>query len=302
MKFIYKYKILFLLIFLFKNGIAQELGTNLYLQDKVLINPANAGDHDGIYGFMNYRNQMIGLEGAPNIGVVGLHGNLTESKNMGFGGMVVAESQGFNQKITGIINYSYKLTLSEGQTLSFGLAGSFADKDAVRSKIIAEDKDGATLMIAEDDSYQKTIYGFGFGLSYRLNNFQIGFSMPEMLDEEYALKQYIVFNTCYKWAINENLDLIPSLLYRTIPTADDQYDLGIMAVHKKDIWGQVIYRQFNDASYVIVLGTNMGNFKMGYSYEINSNDLSTMSDGSFEIILGYNFGNIKKNEGMLDKE
>ncbi|OQX98677.1 MAG: hypothetical protein B6I24_04660 [Bacteroidetes bacterium 4572_128] len=279
-------QILFLSVLFSGKVFAQEtnLGnSSLYGINRILINPANTGEIEKNRFFVNLRNQWRKIDGSPRNAIIGLAGHVSE--NVSLGGMLLQNQKGVLQRNAGIINYSYDLKMGDEHHVHFGLSGIFQDNSVSNSDIMSSNQDDIIKKAGE--YYTGTVFGFGFGLRYTWNNLEIGASLPEMFSETYENKDsYFVFAS-YKIDVGENLMIEPSFLYKNIYISPSNFDFNIAVNWKKVIWLQFTYR--DKASMIFALGADLGKFKVGYAYEMNSGDLSHYENNSLEAFIAYDF-------------
>lgn len=102
-----------------------------------------------------------------------------------------------------------------------------------------------------------------------------------------TLNSHYFITAGYKHAINENIKLIPSFLLRSVKGSPSSIDFNLEAEYLNKGWIGFSYR-VNDA-VVGMLGIIIKQkFKVGYSYDITTSDLSAYNSGSHEITLGIN--------------
>ena len=110
-----------------------------YMYNTMMINPAYAGSRDCTSIFALYRNQWVGLDGAPKTASLSFHTPF-EEKHIGIGAGIYHESIGPQSTNVVDVDFSYTLEFEESK-LAFGLkaAGAFYRFD--RSKMNLVDAD-----------------------------------------------------------------------------------------------------------------------------------------------------------------
>ena len=69
-----------------------------------------------------------------------------------------------------------------------------------------------------------------------------------------------------------------------------QFDINVKAQYRDLIWVGASYRV--DYGYAGMVGMNVGSsFNIGYSYDLTTTDLNTVSRGTHELIVGVLIGN-----------
>src|SRR6187399_2281757 len=95
-----------------------------YLNNELFINPAYAGSRGFAAASMLYRDQWVGIEGAPRTATFGFHSPFMHDK-IGLGLSVMNDRIGVSNQTSAFFSYAYHLTATENSKLSFGLSGGF---------------------------------------------------------------------------------------------------------------------------------------------------------------------------------
>src|SRR5215831_9926609 len=90
-----------------------------YMYNMNVINPAYAGSKDHLSGGVLYRNQWVGLDGAPT--TFSLVGSSPVGKNVGVGLSMVADNIGPVSEKDVYADFSYTLNLGGEHRLALGL-------------------------------------------------------------------------------------------------------------------------------------------------------------------------------------
>ena len=107
---------------LMANGLfAQQLPlTDQYTVNKFVLSPAYAGTSEAFEIFGTYRNEWVGISGAPDTKIITADGLVC--KNMGIGGSISSIEAGIFRNQSASFTYAYHAKLGATQTLSFGLS------------------------------------------------------------------------------------------------------------------------------------------------------------------------------------
>ena len=316
--------ILFLVIA--KVGVAQqEPMFNLYHQNLFLLNPANTGDQDFMQVFFDTRKQWSGIEGAPSTSAFGIHDSFNDK--VGLGMLITSDKAGMIERLSGSLNYSYKLRISDTKRhfITFGLGLGFLENKIDFTDVIATDYSDPVFALGNYDGFA---FDARFGFKYDYKDFELAASIPQILDndlnynrngyEEYdfALKRHYVFFTSYNFRffekeVDENMQKVktdnerfyikPSLLYKMLPGAPSQFDINLVVGNSNDQWAGVTYRPTNN-SFVIAAGINVYNLNIAYAYQIANTPLTMYSNGTHEIMVAYKFRKAKEEEDNLNKD
>tara|TARA_B100001750_G_C15512590_1_gene604702 strand:+ start:596 stop:1492 length:897 start_codon:yes stop_codon:yes gene_type:complete len=271
-----------------------------YNLNKVIYNPALCGLNDFTEANFNIRNQWSGLEGAPQTQIFTIHGPI-KNKNMGLGGNVFSDQLGAESRIGFSFSYSYNLQLNNDLNLSLGLSAGvmqykldntivnpFENNDPVFSGV------GFTNIVPDAT----------FGLYLYQDDFFLGLSVPQLLQTQFTLVDenvnltgglvnHYYLNGGYKFNINEQLEIEPSLLFKYTPSSKSQIDISSLFIYENKYWGGLSYR--HEESVILLLGYELSDkMLIGYSYDFLISGLNTVSSGSHELKLSFRFLNSNK--------
>jgi type IX secretion system PorP/SprF family membrane protein len=94
----------------------------------------------------------------------------------------------------------------------------------------------------------------------------------------------------YRFLINDDLNVLPSIMVKTVSPLPSQVDLNVKATYKDNFWFGGTYRvQYGFSAFA---GLNAFNVcSISYSYDYSTTPINTVSSGSHEIIIGFILGN-----------
>ncbi|MFC7526892.1 PorP/SprF family type IX secretion system membrane protein, partial [Parapedobacter sp. GCM10030251] len=103
----------------------QNIQFTQYIFNSMSINPAYAGYKEEWFGQLGLRSQWVGLDGAPQTGLLSVDGLLDGStyKRHGLGVQLTTDRLGPQSASSAYVNYAFRLRLDDEDTqrLSFGL-------------------------------------------------------------------------------------------------------------------------------------------------------------------------------------
>ena len=147
-----------------------------YMYNTMMINPAYAGSRDCTSIFALYRNQWVGLDGAPKTASLSFHTPF-EEKHIGIGAGIYHESIGPQSTNVVDVDFSYTLEFDESK-LAFGLKAAAGFYNFDRNKL--------NLLYPNDASFEGKANTFlpniGAGVFYYGEKYYVGFSIPYLLD------------------------------------------------------------------------------------------------------------------------
>ncbi|MDQ3189963.1 MAG: type IX secretion system membrane protein PorP/SprF [Bacteroidota bacterium] len=265
-----------------------------YMMNDFVINPAIAGTKDYAPVRTVIRSQWTGIEGNPNTQTLSYHSALKNPK-VGLGGFV------FNDKIgpvsqTGIsAAYAYHMKVTENSRLSLGLAGLLYMYQ-LNTSMLNFDHQGNTDNVLTTGNFGAYYPNFSFGAYYSGENYYVGFSIPELMQTKisnsqdyFIIKQlrHYYLNAGYKFELNENYSIMPSVMLRYVQAAPVGIDINASFEAYEKLNFGISYRK-GDA-VVPFFGIRIKEmYLLTYSYDITTSGLSGHTKGSHEIMLGYN--------------
>ncbi|MEQ8534507.1 MAG: type IX secretion system membrane protein PorP/SprF, partial [Imperialibacter sp.] len=261
-----------------------------YMFNGLALNPAYAGSHDALNATAIARAQWVGLEGAPNTQSVSLHAPVP-NKHIGLGLLFLRDNIGVTKQNSLFVSYAYKIKMSEGN-LSFGLQGGFNDYSHNLNDIGV---DGDNLLVGNVKSFKPNV---GAGIYFNSERFYAGASVPLMFNSAkddratsfiYSeIKRHYFVTAGYVFDLNKSLKLKPNVLIKTVDGAPIEFDFNTNLLINDLLWVGLSYRSFESLDFLLELQLN-DQFRVGYSYDMLTNDLGKVNAGSHELMLNYMF-------------
>ncbi len=295
--------LLFLLVCLWPVFSQFDAQLSQYMFHNSSFNPAAVGEGDMIQITGQHRIQWVGMPNAGQTTIFSINSPLKiENSHHGIGFRFLNENVGLFTNQTAHLQYAYKKKLAGG-VLSFGADIGFVSLgfhgDSVKAHIpsIGEYHQDITL-----DEYipQISVVGMSFdmnvGMFYSTPAYYTGLSYSHLNSPkvnwgdtyDFRLIGTLYFTGGYNWVLPDPKFVFkPSTLLKTDFSAL-QLDVTARMEYDNKYWGGLSYR-IQDA-VVFLAGINIaGGMSLGYSYDLPTSQIITVSSGSHEIVLGYNF-------------
>jgi type IX secretion system PorP/SprF family membrane protein len=269
-----------------------------YMYNTISVNPAYAGSRGNLAIGGLYRNQWMGLAGAPVTQTVYLHSPFINQNN-GIGLSVVNDRIGPINQTLAYIDYAYHLKLTSKLKLALGLkAGlNFFQPSGIKNLTTTDNGSSAAIDAA---SVQNTIApNFGGGTYLYSDRFYFGLSAPKLIKNKlpsYNSKSGKVENvteTRHIFAIlgfvlplNDMVKLKPTFLSKVTENAPMSIDATAEFLFNDKFSLGVGYRH-TDALAALVGFNFTPQLKAGISYDYNLSRLNNYNSGSIEIMLLY---------------
>ncbi|MEJ7646245.1 MAG: type IX secretion system membrane protein PorP/SprF [Chryseolinea sp.] len=270
----------------------QSIVYSQYIYNGLLINPAYTGSHVQLSATLNYRNQWVNFDGAPQTASLAVHTTVSKSK-VGVGMLATSDNIGSYSNNSLYGTYAYRIRGKRDGVFSMGLQGGFQNFRADFSKL--------TLKAGQDPTFSGTMSefrpNFGGGIFYSSKKFFGGFSVPVILKhtkffsgglQQLAQARYYYFflGTTVKLDRMEKLKLSPSFLIRAQEGTPLNADINLTLIVHDLVSAGVSYRTEESVSTLLNFKLSE-KFYFGYSYDWVTADIRRYSNGTHEFMLNY---------------
>jgi type IX secretion system PorP/SprF family membrane protein len=256
-----------------------------YMFNGLLINPAYAGSSDALNITALYRNQWLGLPGAPVTAVLSAHAPM-KNKRVNVGGILFHDRFGVYDHSQASVVYAYRIKLASGQ-LAFGLQGGidtyFNDWTKINTGTIGDPN-------FQNTQSRKIGPQAGAGLYFRSSHFYLGASAPNLINYnmDFYKQQLTMLNAGGLLNLNESIILKPALLFKYISNSPLSANISTTFYYKNYLGIGIGYTHQTAAMVFADIRVNEQlNFGYGYTYALNQ--LKSYSSGSHELMLRYLF-------------
>lgn len=280
--------LLFASLFFMQLQAQQDVQSTQYMYNTVLVNPAYAGTREAMSIFISNRSQWIGLDGAPQTNSISMNTPIT--RNLGIGLSVLNDKIGCSDENNIAADISYSIPTSEIYELSFGVKASVNLLNVDFNKLnLGENKD----FVFQNNITNELSPNIGVGLYYHSDISYIGVSAPNLLETiEYNSSKVSYKKTHYYliaghvFDLNDRAKFKPSLQVKYVKGAPLEVDLSANFMINDKFTTGVAYRYNSSASVLFGLQVSESLF-VGYSYDINTNNLAQYNSGSHEVFLRF---------------
>lgn len=275
-----------------------------------LVNPAVAGTEDFIHLQAGYRSQWSGFKDAPQTAYFSGHSTinnraigynkqkLTSSSRVSLGMILMHDQTGPLEQSSGAASFAYNFALSpNGLRVSVGInAGMkrFSFDAAGYTDNVLDQNDPTIQQVIN-----KNLLNFSAGFWLYDQHFFAGASSFQLFNLDYTdintnreilpggvfLRHYF-FMAGFNLNLGNEVDLVPSVLVKTVAGAPISYDLNAKLVITDRYWLGGSYRK--DDSFSILGGLLINDrLELTYSYDVVLSKIRNAAAGSNEIHLGY---------------
>lgn len=267
-----------------------------FIYDKMSVNPGETGldqNDNSICATTIYRNQWDKVNGAPNSAILNVESNLKRFMPVNLGISFFHDAIGFNRQNNVLLNANYPLALGGAGTLGIGVGVGIVNFGMSPVWVPPTTDIDNTLPVG----FAATNLDLNFGLYFKGNNdYYAGLSSTHL--NESLLKQSVgVISNEYKVARHYYImggkkfrdiaggDLDAQVLMRT-DMVKFSADINVRYMWRGIAYGGLTYRTV-DAVGVMLGWMPIQNLTIGYSYDVTTNKLASVSRGSHEILLKY---------------
>ncbi len=272
-----------------------------YMFNPFAINPGYAGSRDAVSGVLLHRNQWVGLDGAPKTTTLALHSPF-KGKHFALGFNAFNESIGPSINNGAFMTYAYRMRMPVGR-LAFGLRGGVFASRFDKGQLNYNDPGD---QFDTDGVFQALAPSFDFGLYYSTNHIfvgasvshlgEIGASFDDQTQTNLELNRHYILSGGGAIELTKKLVYKPSVIVKYVAGAPISIDINSSFLINKVVWLGASYR--TNKSLVLITEFNITDFlRLGYSYDMIFNRLSSYNNGSHELFIGFDFA-IKKQQSV----
>lgn len=267
-----------------------------YMFNMMNINPAYAGSRGVVTATALYRDQWVGIAGAPKTASVSIDMPLNEKK-IGLGFQMYDDRLGVERTTGFNASYAFRIQLTNSGTLSLGLQAGLLNYRANFTE--------ATTWQPNDPAFQQNISGIlpsaAAGIYYNSDRFYIGLSTPALLKTKLTydgvaqvdgvtgrdLHAYLASG--FVMNLNRDLVLKPSVLVKAVSGAPVEYDFNANLWIQNTVAFGFSYRT-GDAYVGMAELQLTKQLRVGYAYDKTFNSLGNYNTGTHELMLRMEFG------------
>ena len=275
----------------------QEAQFSNFVANAIFYNPAVVGGKDCLELKSGYRNQWMGIDGAPRTTFLSFStsvinpARLFSESHIGLGGYFQDESFGSFKKTTFNLSYSYSFLIKPKVTFAFGIHAGIQQLgiDAGSIHLFQRNDpilDGSGKIVLVPDG--------GVGCFFENDNWYVGYSLKNMvmnnwqnliISEDSRLNIHHFLMTGKRF-YGKKLNFVPNLIVkhagRSIPAADINFNFE----YKNLLNVGVSYRNFDAFSALFHLNI-LDHINLYYAYDITTSNIQKMGSNTHEFIVSY---------------
>lgn len=295
--------ILITYIFFFDAQAQQNPLYTQYMFNPFVINPAITGTHTYYQIWSNHRLQWLGMVDPPLTNTLSIYGPL-EKQDMGIGGYIFSDVTGPESKIGFNGSYAYNFAISDEYRISFGISLGLLQYKIDGTKITFPEQYDEALI---NTVWTKFVPDASVGAYFYSSNLFAGIASTQLFNNKLQifepldslqestfgrLKSHFYLTGGYKYFINRDFALEPTLILRGVSPAPPQLDFNVRAIYQNMAWFGISFRT-QDAIAFLAGYTYEDKIYLGLSYDLGITPLAKYNSGTIEIMIGYKFNSIK---------
>ena len=258
-----------------------------FFHNPYLSNPSMAGIEGRTSIFSNYSNQWNKLEGSPVMMALSVSTPLNDKASVGMN--IINDKAGLMQRTQVLGTFSYKVMLTEEQSVRFGVSMSWA-QDRLDQSLASGGAVNDT-ELARYNGRENYLDG-NFGMAYINRGFEAQFSylnLNQKRSSQFSTVDYSTFysSVAYRFQLDKTFSVKPLVAYRGVKNFDNQYDIA--AEWKAD--ELAFYTMYHsNKSFSGGIGYEYKNhLNLSALYNSEPSTIRGLSGGIFDLIVGYKF-------------
>lgn len=295
-------KLLLLLLFLsgFELYAQQDSQFTQYMYNTINVNPAYAGSRGVMSIFGLYRNQWVGLDGAPVTSTASLNTPIGNS-NIGLGLSFISDKIGPSDETSISTDISYSIPTSDKFKLSFGLKATANLLNIDFTKLNIYNPADPRFQNNVDNKFSPNI---GAGIYFHSNKSYLGLSVPNFLETKHfdessssnsasfvaKERMHYYFIGGHVFDLGPSIQFKPAFLTKMVQGAPLQVDVSANFLFNEKFTLGAAYRWSAAMSAMVGFQVNQ-NWFIGYAYDMETTKLADYNSGSHEIFLRYELFN-----------
>ncbi|MCD6066653.1 MAG: putative rane protein [Bacteroidetes bacterium] len=255
-----------------------------YMFNMLLVNPAYAGSQDALNLTGLYREQWVGIDGAPRTLTLSAH---TPFKNKKLNAGIVFSNDRISiydhNRVSAM--YAYRIKAGKG-FLSFGLQAGINSFRQNWQNINTTQANDVSFQVAP---VRNILPETGFGIYYHSQRFFMGAAVPSVLiDGQSTIYSPANLYTGAVLNAGTSFKIRPAVLLKYVKGSPLSLDVNTI-FYWRDVLGLGLGYRMNDAAMALVDLKLNDQLRIGYCYDYTLSKLRNYSNGSHEFMIRYLF-------------
>lgn len=270
---------------------------NHYYYDAYLINPAAAGQSKEIQSSLFFRQQWVGIPGAPETQALIVHGRIP-NRNIGLGLTFNNDATDVLSRTSILGSASYTIPLATDHALTFGMSIGALRYKLDFEKIRGDLTDEGLLSNASNSTRVEGAAGLAYTLREKLH---VGLVSEQLfsrtftfIDEpgnkniSFKLVRHYTAYASHEFRLDPKLTLTPLVILRSAQGLSSQFDMNAKVAWNDVVWLNLQHRIGSGSA--LSMGAAITNqLRIGYTYELPSTAIRAAASSSHEFMLALKF-------------
>ncbi|GEO08146.1 PorP/SprF family type IX secretion system membrane protein [Segetibacter aerophilus] len=301
-----------------------------YVLNNFILNPAVAGIENYTDVKISHRHQWVGIDGAPVTTYLTIHGPIKKSDyaretatgfraegenprgkaywqnyekadpHAGIGLTILNDRTGPLNRFSAYGTYAYHIGISSKTSLSAGISAGIKNTTLNAGKLSFDvPVDPA---VAGSGYLNRLTPDMNAGIWLYSADYFAGLSAQNIIPSKIKFSEdtvklaggrqipHMFLTAGYRFFVNDDVSFLPSALIKYVTSTPVSFDVNAKLQYRDFLWVGASMR-YKD-SWAAMAGLNISNaINIGYSYDITTSQLNTVSRGSHEIVVGFLLGN-----------
>lgn len=282
-------------VFFTQLSFAQQLPQySQWYMHQFAINPAHAGIKQCIDVHSLYRMQWVDFDGAPRSGFLTLSIPLQNQRKRIFGARhgtgFKFETDQFGPFSVTRLNLAYALHLnfSQEDRLSLGVYGGAVQTGYDPDLVTTHDPDPTV-------SQQSNILSpdASFGAWFNSTNYYFGLTLRNLIPsrwddigEDSRHRFHAAINGGYRWAVKEDITLLPSAILRIPPKSPPSFDINLQADYK-NVFALGVGFRAGDALNASAVFKIREQLAIAYTFDFTISDIQSVAKNTHELSIRF---------------
>lgn len=220
----------------------------------------------------------------------------------GIGLTIINDRTGPLNRFAAYGTYSYHLGISDRTSIALGVSAGVQNMTLNASKLDFGSQFSVDPAVAGSGYLNTLSPDINVGVWLYSSDYFIGLAAQQIVPSKLKfsadtlklsngrLVPHLFLTAGYRIPVNEDFSFLPSAMLRYVNPSPIGLDVNAKLQYRDLIWAGASYR-YKDG-FAGMLGLNISNtLNIGYSYDITTSRLNTVSQGTHEIIIGFLLGN-----------
>ena len=293
-------------IFIYSFCFGQDPSFSQFYSNRLYLNPAFAGTAKCPRLTLNYRNQWPGLDNS-FVTYAASYDQQVDALSGGLGVQLMRDQQGEGvlSMTSAAFMYSYQFSVNRKFSIRAGFQGTFVQKainrDNLRFGDMIDARRGFVYQSQEQINQDNVIYpDFSFGLLGFSKKLYFGIAAHHLTapnegfidDSELPRRFTAHFGGVFPFGIrNDDMTWSPNVIYQYQGSAQE-LNLGLYVTKGPlvlGLWHRGLGEEEKEDALIALLGLEVEDFKIGYSYDYTIGGLNGRTGGAHEISFSYTF-------------